>query len=711
MSSLTLPELEQRLDEALELDLVRLSPEQAAKGLAPFSREQQERALHWSKIAAQAHVQIGQQVSIYAATALGLMSDEVMGRWVYHALDLYDRKGLFPAVEVIKSVAQYAEEAEARARGVEFDESATMLGHFVQGLSGRRLLLEEGESHWTDSEKIYLPPFVGDFEQRADNFQLYKAQLVTLWAENWYGTWRLVQKESPQGETVQTRISQWLAPRAMPERDLLLLQRLEIIRIDAQLQREFPGIYRERARLLQLMGTPLLPAGWEYAGSALNNPEATLETSLLWLDRIDDVPPPRLCYQGVWQIDALNRAAERRAAQEQGTLQYLLWKVAEELQLSEPEQQKAKFEWRFTDEREQREGAPEIELLLEDQPVAPPEMMSELVHSIIQDFGELPPEYLHPAGGAAFDPDRTVKSAQNVWGGTYHEEGAFLYDEWDGPRLNYRKEWTVLREMEAKMGDLHFVTETINKYHRLVGQLRKSFEALRSADLLLKRQQNGDNLDVDAVVDAMVDHQQGREMTDRLYLQNHRHDRSIAVMIMVDMSGSTKGWINDAERESLVLLCEALETLDDRYAIYGFSGWTRKRCEVFPIKTFEQPYDDGVKQKIAGIEAQDYTRMGVAIRHLSKLLNEAEARTRLLITLSDGKPDDSDGYNGGYAIEDTRMALLEARRSGIHPFCITIDREGQEYLPHMYGPAGYTVVDAVDKLPLKVADIYRRLTL
>ncbi|HIJ28573.1 MAG TPA: hypothetical protein HPP91_08570, partial [Gammaproteobacteria bacterium] len=118
MHPLSVVELEQRLDQVLELDLVRLSPEQAAQALAPFSREQQERALHWSQIAAQAHVQIGQQISIHAALALPLMSDEVMGRWVYHALDLYDRKGLFPAIEAVKSVERYAAEAEARARGV-----------------------------------------------------------------------------------------------------------------------------------------------------------------------------------------------------------------------------------------------------------------------------------------------------------------------------------------------------------------------------------------------------------------------------------------------------------------------------------------------------------------------------------------------------------------------------------------------------------------
>jgi nitric oxide reductase NorD protein len=102
--------------------------------------------------------------------------------------------------------------------------------------------------------------------------------------------------------------------------------------------------------------------------------------------------------------------------------------------------------------------------------------------------------------------------------------------------------------------------------------------------------------------------------------------------------------------------------------------------------------------------------MGVVIRHLSSILNSIEARTRILITLSDGKPDDYDGYRGEYGIEDTRQALLEARHSGIHPFCITIDTEAGDYLPHMYGHASFVVVDQVRKLPLKVADIYRRLT-
>jgi nitric oxide reductase NorD protein len=199
-------------------------------------------------------------------------------------------------------------------------------------------------------------------------------------------------------------------------------------------------------------------------------------------------------------------------------------------------------------------------------------------------------------------------------------------------------------------------------------------------------------------------------MTNRLFIKLRREERNIAVMFMVDMSGPTKGWINDAEREALVLLCEALEALGDRYAIYGFSGMTRKRCEAYRIKRFEDLYDGQVKARISGIRPRDYTRMGVAIRHPSGLLKCCDARIKLLVTLSDGKPDDYDTYRGAYGIEDTRQALFEARRDGIHSFCVTIDEEARDYLPHMYGAANYIVLDEVRKLPVMISDIYRKLT-
>ena len=258
--------------------------------------------------------------------------------------------------------------------------------------------------------------------------------------------------------------------------------------------------------------------------------------------------------------------------------------------------------------------------------------------------------------------------------------------------------------------DSGFVTETLHKYRGHIKSLRRGFEAMRDEYRMLRKQPDGDSLDFDALVEAISDARSGMEMSSRIYRKAHRVERDIAVILMVDMSGSTKGWINRAQREALILLAEALAALDDRYAIYGFSGNTRKRCEIFRIKTFDETYDDDIRARIAAVAPQDYTRMGATIRHLSSLLERVSARTRLLITLSDGKPDDYDAYHGEYGIEDTRMALFEARQRGIHPFCITIDEQARDYLPHMYGDASYVLIDDIARLPYRISEIYRNLT-
>ncbi|MGB5716780.1 MAG: VWA domain-containing protein, partial [Gammaproteobacteria bacterium] len=471
----------------------------------------------------------------------------------------------------------------------------------------------------------------------------------------------------------------------------------------------------------------VLHGDWLAAAEQLSQADAGVEDTLLWLQRLADTPVPAgTLYQGVMRPEAVVKVRAARIAADKQLFRLHLLRLEQELldieealdEAGEDEQadgeaadlRRLPFELREVESKEDANGIT-YEMELDGKPIAPPDNVKGTMASIFQDLGEIPEEYLYAAGdGAYIAEDVGERSVEDVWKGTYHEEGAFLYNEWDYERQNYRKNWTVLRELEVSPLDDSFVADTLNKYRGLAGHLRRTFEALRGEDKLLKKQPYGDNVDIDALVESWADTTMGMEMSERVFTKMHKLERDIAVMFMVDMSGSTKGWINDAEREALVLLCESLETLGDRYAIYGFSGMTRKRCEVYRVKRFDEHYDDTVRGRISGIKPRDYTRMGVTIRHLSHLLNEVEARTKLLITLSDGKPDDYDTYRGAYGIEDTRQALIEARRTGIHSFCITIDTEARDYLPHMYGAANYTVIDEVRKLPLKVSDIYRRLT-
>jgi nitric oxide reductase NorD protein len=233
---------------------------------------------------------------------------------------------------------------------------------------------------------------------------------------------------------------------------------------------------------------------------------------------------------------------------------------------------------------------------------------------------------------------------------------------------------------------------------------------LRTQHRFVRRRRDGDDIDLDALIDNIGDCRAGLSVSDRLFIQLLRNDREISAMFLVDMSNSTEGWVGVAIKEALVLLAEALEVSQDRYGIYGFSGMRRSRCELYHIKHPEEDYDDVVQRRIAGIKPMEYTRMGPPIRHLTNELLKQQSKVRLLVVLSDGKPEDYDDYKGQYAIEDTRKALLEARGAGIYPFCITIDRAAHEYLTHMFGAGNYVFIQDIFALPARMTEMYRLLT-
>ena len=701
--SLTAQEIEQQLDYLLDVEFSFVKTAGPAAILAELERQEQDYIITWVQCVASTNIQLAYQFITHAVDALDSMDKRIIEAWALHAMDTYDQAGLHKALEVIRNVHNFVLLSHERTAGAVFEEQVGVLAHFAHGLSGRKLKLAEAEITYTDTETIYLPPLLARLPTPEQNFLLYKALVALLWAQTRFGTFRV-------------NFCEQLQQQAEPDKFMALFQSLETLRLEACLARELPGLFRDMQTLKTSLAQHVLPTEYQPLANHLAQADITAEDVLLLtreqFGRLQPLPP--VCYQTSLQIEEVEACMTKRIETEKTKLRVNLAKMLEEMQKDNRafEQQEHKFDIKKKPDPTTPEGF-QIELTLDDQPIAPPEEVRALSNSIIQDLGDIPDDYLVPAGEGEYDPSLLEDKQQDpddVWSGTYHEEGAFLYKEWDYRRQHYRKNWCAVREVNITPIYDDFVDITLHKYSGLVKHLRKTFEAMRDEDRLLKRQVYGDGVDIDALVEALADAHDGSEMSDRLFTRMHRVERNIAVVFMVDMSGSTKGWINEAERESLILLAETLETLGDRYAIYGFSGMARKRCEIYRIKEFDEPYNDEIKARISGIQPKDYTRMGFAVRHLSHILNEVEARTRILITLSDGKPDDYDNYRGDYGIEDTRRALLEARRDGIHPYCITIDREARDYLPHLYGPAAYTVIDEVRQLPLKVSDIYRRLT-
>lgn len=353
-------------------------------------------------------------------------------------------------------------------------------------------------------------------------------------------------------------------------------------------------------------------------------------------------------------------------------------------------------------------------LVVERRLLDPPDDLVNDVMKMLDDLGEISSEKLKRSlelAGRRFKAKLPgVITEEQVEMTAADTAGARLYDEWDHGKGRYRRNWCALREQALTAGDGNFVKDTLKKYSGMVTLLRRQFELLKVDNRLLKRQKEGEEVDIDALVEAIADIRAGVTPSEQLYIKTDRRERNIAVAFLVDLSGSTAGWVLDCEKEALVLMCEALQQLKDSYGIFGFSGNTRKQCDFYVVKDFGDSYGSEIKSRIGGMAAMDYTRMGPPIRHLTRIMEQVEARTRLMVILSDGKPEDYDEYRGKHGIEDTRRALIEARQKNIKAFCITIDEQAPAYISHMYGEAHYIILSDVAQLPARLPEIYRRLT-
>ncbi|QGZ38480.1 nitric oxide reductase NorD protein [Pseudoduganella flava] len=293
--------------------------------------------------------------------------------------------------------------------------------------------------------------------------------------------------------------------------------------------------------------------------------------------------------------------------------------------------------------------------------------------------------------------------------------GTFRYPEWDWRRAAYLDPGTTVHVRPAPPGDPAWVEHTLARRAGLLGDVRRRFELLRARRQRLHAQLDGDDVDLQAWLDAQADVQAGLPLSQRLYAAERHTRRDLAVTLLVDVSGSTDGWVAphsrviDVEREALLLVCTALDTLGERFSVRAFSGAGPHGVTVADVKTFAAPFDAAARLRIAGLEPDRYTRAGAALRHAATGLMAVPAAHRLLLLLSDGKPNDQDGYDGPYGIEDMRQAVIEARLQGIRPFCLTVDHAGPAYLPRIFGAGQYGLLPRTELMPALLLDWLRRL--
>jgi nitric oxide reductase activation protein len=331
---------------------------------------------------------------------------------------------------------------------------------------------------------------------------------------------------------------------------------------------------------------------------------------------------------------------------------------------------------------------------------------------------------------------------------------SFFYDEWDFRAADYKPRWCRVQERTLDEGAEGYFDDTLREHAALVNETRRQFEMLKPELFRkIKKLLDGEEFDLDAVIDHEIERRAGHSYTDKVYWRRNKVERDVAVAFLLDMSASTDEEIEkrkqkymddegfdddprkyfqwlaqrraqqsiappkriiDLEKESTVLFIKALETIGDSYGIYGFSGYGRDNVEFYVIKDLIEQFNDKVKKRIDKVSPIRSTRMGPAIRHATSKLDAYDAKVKILMLVSDGRPQDH-GYGRDrtekeYAIHDTKQALLEARRKGITPFALTVDKEGHDYLGQMCEDMGYEVVADIEQLPQRLPTLYRRLT-
>jgi nitric oxide reductase NorD protein len=689
---------------------------------------------------------------------------EQLEKWVEKGIAVFEEQGKMPGRNFFTGLSWDTIE-EIRSEGLRFEKISRVLEIYVDALSGGALSIKSGGIIYTDTRTIFLPSIVNEFPTSEENFMVYKVIAAHKYGQLRYRSFNIRLDRIPEVEGLKSNYGLGINPEAsdfecfftlFPDRRLALdiYNVIENARVERNLKQEFKGLAKDLAILAghELEKRPSL--------AKLTQKEAVIEALLQRTMGRNKVEVPKelegIVNKSYRLIKDMLESPRPRPEDSAGItakiytlledldspysgMQTVYFRgevkpeevtIASKKTLEELSQNVKEFieEFGFKPERVE-ERSEEIE---EDWPSPPwddyeiqrmlgikipKEVLDKIIEELEKKLGEL----------GELDPNMFVKVLESARKKIRAEidspptdlqvelteedkQGAFLYDEWDYLAGNYRADWCALKEREVPKVSRQFIEETLEKYSHLISSVRRQFELFRPEYRKLKRQRDGEEIDIDAFIEALADIKAGVVPREDLYIRADKRERDLATAFLIDMSASTTGWVIQTEKEALILLCEALERLGDKYAIYGFSGSTRKQCDFYVIKGFEEEYGEEVEGRIAGMEALDYTRMGPPIRHLTKILKDVEAKIKLMIVLSDGRPEDFDEYKGDHGIEDTRKALIEAKQKHIRPFCITVDKEAKDYIEHMYGEVNYIIIDDIQKLPRRLPEIYRRLT-
>ena len=296
---------------------------------------------------------------------------------------------------------------------------------------------------------------------------------------------------------------------------------------------------------------------------------------------------------------------------------------------------------------------------------------------------------------------------------TDSEEAHFLYDEFNIKTKSYRKDYCQLFHRVINKPDIEYYRNTLSKNSIILRNIRKQFANFFNKMMEIKRVENGDTLNIDALTDMISDIFSGHTPNEKVYNSKRKKQKDISILFLLDQSLSSDGYaagnrIIDVEKQIAILMGEVLNEYEIEFQVDGFSSKTRNNCNYNTVKSFESSWNES-KGNIASLEPAGYTRMGPALRHANYLLSQRESRVKWIVFLTDGKPNDYDKYEGKYGIADVKQALREINLNDNYIHAFAIEQNAKYYLPLMFGPKNFDILSNPKEMTIAISNFVGRI--
>lgn len=315
----------------------------------------------------------------------------------------------------------------------------------------------------------------------------------------------------------------------------------------------------------------------------------------------------------------------------------------------------------------------------------------------------------HSIYQAEFTENTTISESTEQEGEGY----CLSYDEWDYRKAAYKPDFCNVYPKTSPIVNVDFYSKTIRENRSTLLGLKKMLASLNNQYQVQRRQTQGDEFDIDALTDLLVDIHSGHTPTEKIYLNNRKKEKDMSILLLLDVSLSSDGYsagnkVIDVEKQVSILFGEILHSYNIDFEIDGFYSKTRNHASFQTVKAFDDDWNTA-KGKVGGLEPMGYTRIGAALRHAGAMLDARDTKNKWVILLSDGKPNDYDQYEGKYGIQDVKMALRELGNRDINSYALAIEAQAKYYLPQMFGQNNYQILTSPNDLLKSLVVLYDKI--